>query len=431
VVFSLVAHGAVAAVLYMAVTRVPQIKDPALLQHFAVRQLDLHGLDPNFPKLPAAAQPPKIPYPGPWPDKAGGVAPDMADAMHSFLTSAAGRQTLIQPEFRKPVSFTQPVPVPNIMIWTPGEMPRKKIVAPQPDPDTSSYVKASLELPNQELKLSNLAVTSTDRSPRNDAMPASTTSPVESRIVKPVQKPLLTTSPSAEQPTAAAVLSVSELRMEEGTLFVPPVNDIAKSTSTSAGKPGSGAGNGSGNAAGEKDLARADDPSLSDADSMTTDGRRLTAEHIVVPRDGKFNVVAVGNSLSDDFPETSQVWGNRVAYTAYLHVGLKKNWILQYSVTRSADLAAAGNVTRIEAPWPYDIKRPNLLSRDLNADALMVHGVLNQTGRLESLAIVFPGGFRYASYVLYALRQWQFRPARQNGQATPVEVLLIIPEELD
>jgi hypothetical protein len=61
----------------------------------------------------------------------------------------------------------------------------------------------------------------------------------------------------------------------------------------------------------------------------------------------------------------------------------------------------------------------------------MIHGILNQAGRFESVAIAFPGSFRYASYVLYALRQWQFRPARQNGQATAVEVLLIIPEELD
>lgn len=427
--FSLVAHGALAAVFYFALTQAPRIVDPALLQHFAVRQLDLHGLDPHFPKLPAAAEGPKIPYPGPWP--AGSVPPDVSDAMRTFLSSAAGRQTLIQPELHSHVSFAQQVPLPSIMIWTPGQMPRKKIVAPLPDPDTSSYVKPSLDLPNQEIKLSNIAVAATDISPRIESMPATTTSPVESPTVKPVQKPLMTMSKSTEQPTAAAVISVSEIRMEEGTLFVPPVNDIAKSTTAAANKPGTGGGNGTGNGAAETGAARAEDPSLSDAESMRADGTRLTAEHIVVPRDGKFNVVAVGNSLADDYPETAEFWGNRVAYTAYLHVGLKKNWILQYSVTRSADLAAAGNVSRLEAPWPYEIKRPNLLSRDLNADALMVHGVLNQTGRLESLAIVFPGGFRYSSYVLYALRQWQFRPARQNGQATPVEVLLIIPEELD
>ena len=118
-----------------------------------------------------------------------------------------------------------------------------------------------------------------------------------------------------------------------------------------------------------------------------------------------------------------------MAYTAYLHVGLTKNWILQYALMRSSDAAPVDVVGRLEAPWPYDIVRPNLMSRDLNADALLIHGFLNQAGRLESLAIAFPSGFRYASFVLHALRQWQFRPALQNGHATAVEVLLIIPDE--
>jgi hypothetical protein len=112
-------------------------------------------------------------------------------------------------------------------------------------------------------------------------------------------------------------------------------------------------------------------------------------------------------------------------------VGLDKNWILQYSVTRSADAALAGNLARLEAPWPYDITRPNLATLDLHSDALMIHGILSEAGRFEALAFAFPHGFRYASFVLRALQQWQFRPARQNGQATPVEVLLIIPGELD
>jgi hypothetical protein len=71
------------------------------------------------------------------------------------------------------------------------------------------------------------------------------------------------------------------------------------------------------------------------------------------------------------------------------------------------------------------------VSRDLNADALMVHGILSQTGRFESLAIAFPAQYARASFVLHALQQWQFRPARQNGKATAVEVVLIIPDELE
>lgn len=431
VVLSLFAHGLIAACLYFGFMHVPAIKDPSLFQHYDVRQLDLHKLDPNFPQTPDEAKR-QIPYPHFDPASAGGLPADLKDAMRTFLSNAAGRQTIIQPEVRTQPHLAQVIPVPKVIIWSPGQMPRQRIVAPPPTPDTSSYVTPSLDLPTEELKLAEVSVASTDRAPRLEAMPASSTSPIETPTVKPIQKPLITVSKSEEQPTPAAVVSISEIRMEEGTLFVPPVNDVARAASdVPAAKPASGSGSGAGDGVNETASADADPATLSDAESITADGRRLSLEHIVLPRDGKFSVVVVGSSLGDDYPDMPDLWGSRVAYTAYLHVGLKKNWVLQYSATRAADVAGAGHVLRLEAPWPYDIKRPNLLTRDLNADALMVHGVLNQTGRLESLAIVFPSGFRYANYVLYALRQWQFRPARQNGQAMPVEVLLIIPDELD
>jgi hypothetical protein len=59
----------------------------------------------------------------------------------------------------------------------------------------------------------------------------------------------------------------------------------------------------------------------------------------------------------------------------------------------------------------------------------MVHGLLNTSGHFEALAVVFPTEFSQAQFVLSALRQWRFRPARQDGKIIAVEVLLIIPEE--
>jgi hypothetical protein len=136
----------------------------------------------------------------------------------------------------------------------------------------------------------------------------------------------------------------------------------------------------------------------------------------------------VGSSIEEKYPETAELWAGRLAYTVYLHVGLAKSWILQYSVPRAADAAVAGNVAHLEAPWPYCIVRPNIASGAIDADALMVHGFVNQSGRFEGLAIAFPAEFAQASLVLDALKQWQFRPATQNGQMARVEVLLIIPE---
>lgn len=423
--FSIVAHVAVAGAVYFGVTHLPRIEDRTMLERFSVRQLDLHSLDPNFPNMPRRDAPDnKIPYPAPavLDEVTGGLPPDLAEAMRTFIGAAAGRQTLIQPEFQTHLSFAQQVPLPTLIIWTPGPAARKRIVAPSAAPPAASSVKPSFDLPNQETRTADVAVAATDVSPRIQSLPAGTTSPLETHSAKPVQMAPATISASAEQPTPTAVLSISDVRMPDGTVLLPPVND--------AGPAGTGKFSASVHGGGASGHA-AQDAKREDADDATIDGRRLSAEHIIVSRDGKFSVVVVGSSLEEEYPETAELWANRVAYTAYLHVGLRKNWILQYSVTRAAETADAGRVARLEAPWPYDIQRPNLLSRDLNGDALMVHGVLNQAGHFESLAIAFPRSFRYASFVLHALRQWQFRPARQNGQATPVEVLLIIPEELD
>jgi hypothetical protein len=141
--------------------------------------------------------------------------------------------------------------------------------------------------------------------------------------------------------------------------------------------------------------------------------------------------VVVGESINDQVPEAAAVWKGRVAYTVYLHVGLTRSWILQYSLPPGADATADGAVAGLEAPWPYEIVRPNLAPDSVNADALMVHGFVDRTGRFETLSVVFPQEFPQAQFVLKCLEQWQFRPASQNGQMARVEVLLIVPEELE
>jgi hypothetical protein len=158
-------------------------------------------------------------------------------------------------------------------------------------------------------------------------------------------------------------------------------------------------------------------------------GNGRSVLHISLPPEGHFGVVVVGASLAERYPETVGLWGGRLAYTVYLHVGLAKTWILQYSIPRTAEASVAGNITKPEAPWPYDIVRPNLAPGDSDADAIMVHGFVNMSGRFEQLAVVFPSEFAQAKFVLSALQQWRFRPALQKGQIAAVEVLLIIPEQ--
>jgi len=117
-----------------------------------------------------------------------------------------------------------------------------------------------------------------------------------------------------------------------------------------------------------------------------------------------------------------------MASTVYLHVGLPKNWILQYSLPRIEDATAAGG-GHLEAPWPFEIARPNVDPGDLDADALILHGFVNKDGRFEKLQVIFPPQFVQSPMVLNVLNQWQFRPAKLNGVLTAVEVLLIIPDQ--
>jgi hypothetical protein len=131
--------------------------------------------------------------------------------------------------------------------------------------------------------------------------------------------------------------------------------------------------------------------------------------------------------MEEQYPETAALWGDRLIYSVYLHVGLSTSWILQYSLPLSAEARSAGNV-HIEAPWPFYIVRPTNGVGTIAADALMIHGFINESGHFEALAVVFPSTFRETTPVLQAIQQWRFRPAKHNGQVAKVEVLLIIPE---
>lgn len=419
IVLSIVMHAAVAGAMYYGLTHLPRIELRAALLRYPVRQIDLRGLDPDFPEMPNLHEiaTGKIPYPSQEVARqvTGDPPRELAQQMRSFLSAAPGRQLLIQPDIHSQLSFADQVPVPTMMIWglEPGE--HKTIVPPSRDLPVASNPKPTATPAITTTRPSEIPAVARDMSSVHAVSLPVTRAPVSDGVNRSGAAASL--RESMQQATSAAVLSISEFLVPDKTLLRLPTHEIAPS----AGGIGR-----------NTNLSlRTESAGAGEADDITVDGRHLSADHLLLPKDGKFNVVVVGSSLEEQYPEAARIWADRIPYTAYMHVGLNKSWILQYSATREAELAGAGRVERMNAPWPYDILRPNLYARDLHANALIVHGVLNQAGRLESLAIAAPSGFRYASFVLRMLREWQFRPALQNGQATPVEVLLIIPEVMN
>jgi hypothetical protein len=416
----------------------------------------------------------------------GGGSPDMAaPSMHSAdpggqpsapLIRNAVRpvhapQTLVQPDL-PPDLLAKQIPLPQVLIWTAGQIPVTKITPPRLQITNTPILHTSLEAPNEQLKIAELKISANAFGASALTLPPSTTAPVAvKRPNLPSQMPA-TASTLVGVATPARVLSLSDVQLERGTIALPALNELgaadgvndptaekalAGSSSNGVGKQSGSAtgrdqgGRGSDNAAGggNGQLASAgaggqggakegngrgdganDGSARGSGDNTGDAGTADTASvtEIRQPIDGQFGAVVVGSSIAERYPETMQMWAGRMAYSVYLHVGLEKNWILQYAVTRDT-ASVSGNPTQPKAPWPYLMERPHLAPGDFTSDAVMVHGRLNASGHFEELAVVFPSDFSQAQFVLASLRQWRFRPATQNGAVVALEVLLIIPEE--
>ena len=366
------------------------------------------------------------------------------------------RTTLIQPDAPK-VQLNQEIPLPTVVIWTPGV--QKNINPPPLPPTPLPMVHPSIELPNTEQAVSDLNISATPFQTVAPMPLPSTVAPLALHGQAPAGQLPQTAAPSSGAVSGARVLSLSDLQMPEGTVVIPLANQAAGGSTTgvllpgiplgtapagngktATDKEGGGAKNGQGDAGnqvadagGSGNHHGSDDGSPAGTDASSGDGSGSaatpTTTMITQPKNGRFEVVVVGTSVADEYPEAAKVWSGRMAYTVYLHVGVSKNWILQYSLPRTEEASVAGDAPRLSAPWPYVILRPNLVTP--NTDGVMVHGLLNTTGKLEKLALVFPAEFADAKFILDSLRQWQFRPAMQSGHAAAVEILLIIPTDTE
>ena len=478
---SIVLHGITAAlVLFGLAYKPPSAR--VITEHYSMRELDLQMQQQQMQAVRSL-----IPYPashsGPRAPAAAGNSSPTPPAPRPMTQAMRGPQTLIQPELPKPIALPEPIPLPQVVIWSPSKVVVKKIVPPLPQKPASAQVQPNLERPNEEMNLADVNISSSFHPSAKSIVTPSTTSPASVPIPQQVQLPPVSVTQPSAQPTPAAIISLSDLRMNNGTANLPPVSESALSTTPStltpsqthdlslpakeipSANPGQGSGtgsassnaaakgtgpgaaaapnnSGSGNSHGAQGKPNGTGPAMAagtpnasnspqGSPSGGNENGQLTSTQITLPKDGRFGAVVVGDSLQDQFPEVSGVWGSRMAYTVYLHVGLARNWIMQYALPRAADAADAGTVLRLDAPWPYSIVRPNFDPNSIDADAIMIHGFIDQAGHFEKLSMVVPPAYAQAQFVLAALSKWQFRPASQGGQSTRVEVLIIIPVELD
>jgi hypothetical protein len=452
---SILVHACACVLLYLGLNQARKVDSRLNNERYAVRIMELHTPEPKKQRV---AQNP-LPDPGQQPKtqpttSGGGQQTAAAPRIPiNFVAQKQAIQTLVQPD-APDLTIPQETPLPQIAVWSSRELPVKKIVQPAPETVTKIEVQPTLEAPNQEVRVADLKISASPFDTKAPLPTPSKTSPVNISAPTQTQHIPETASKDAGRAAPASVISLSDIK-QEGTATLPMINEVAPAPFTgslTAGQPkglsqtghgktegkenGAGTGRTSGDDAGK--AVGASGPAgqggtngQSGVEASVTSGTsQPTVVHINLPKDGKFAVVVVGSSLAEDYPETSRLWSGRLAYTVFLHVGTAKNWVLQYSLPRALQAAAAGNVARPDAPWPYDITRPSI-DADANTDAIMVHGFVNTAGRFEQLAVIFPTELAEAKFLLHILQQWQFRPSMQNGQATAVEVLLIIPDQAE
>ncbi len=465
-VVSILLHCVVMGLMYLGLKHAVKVEDDSASQRYTVRLLNLRSPEPEAQRAADSSAARMVSQAAARAIASGGhaAAPSVPRELAQLVPAP---QTLVQPDLPPNLLLPQATPIPMALMWSPENTPLKKIVPPPVRTPAPANVRPSLEAPNHESNVADLKISATAFVTKAPALPPSNTSPLAVLAPQPAKQLPATASKATGPPAPARVMSLSDLQLEEGTVALPMVNETARAGPSGIILPGraddgseAGTGNpasqqsgkGPGQEAGDRTdkTAGAANPgangnggakpgsgaglqptSGSGSGSVAEDGsgNERSVAHIALPKDGHFGVVVVGPSLAEKYPETVGLWNGRLAYTVYLRVGLARNWILQYSLPPAAEASTPASVTRPDAPWPYSMERPTLAPGDSDGDAVMVHGFVNNTGRFEKLAVVFPPEFAQAKFVLSALQQWQFRPALQNGKLVAVEVLLIIPEE--
>jgi hypothetical protein len=372
---------------------------------------------------------------------------------------------MIQPEVPPDQQVLPKIPIPQAMVWTSGEIARRKIVPPTPQTPGAIPVKPSLEKPNKELNLAEMPLTSMPYVTQAPMPVPATTSPVKMAGPVPAKQLPQTMSPDTDKATAARVISLSQQKLQQGTAALPVVNEIEEAEASGtptlgqsdgvsvigddradSQQDGAGAGHGAGSGGDRADGIAVDDGSSggsvgdsgggysiagdseNNPDSPMGEGES-PAEHILLPKSGQYGMVVVGASPEESYSQTANLWTGRLVYTVYLQTETAQNWILQYSLLHPIGSSNSGSSDpgRPDAPWPYDMMRPNLGYKDI----VLVHGFVSAAGRFEQLSVAYPPKFARTAMLLHALKLWEFRPAMNQGQPAAVEVLLIIPGEAD
>src|SRR5258708_23115001 len=130
-------------------------------------------------------------------------------------------QTLIDPDVDPNKMLPKETPLPAMLLWS-GHRPKITVLTPpRPKPPSITLDKPKLNFPNKEIQIAELNISSTRFQSKLPMPMPSNTSPVVLKRDLDVQRVPETSSVSTIDATPAAILSASDLHMNQGTVIIP------------------------------------------------------------------------------------------------------------------------------------------------------------------------------------------------------------------
>ena len=137
------------------------------------------------------------------------------------------------------LTLNQEVPVPTMVIWSPKKTDVKTVVAPQPEKATAANVKPMPDPPNRAsgpVRHQHLGPAVAHAETANPAQHNFACGDSGARSSADGAGDRLTAQRA--QPTPAAIMSLSDLKMAQGTVVLPPVNETAATDDAGSSAPG-------------------------------------------------------------------------------------------------------------------------------------------------------------------------------------------------
>jgi hypothetical protein len=188
------------------------------MQRYAVRIMELHKIEPKVqrsapksivdPGQQASAQPTS---PGGRPETA--AAPRIPT---NFVSQKQALQTLIQPDAPHDVLIPQTA-LPQVLVWSSPDITVRKIVQPSTQTAAEMNVRPSLAPPNEEVRVSDLKLSSSEFDTKAPMPVPSKTSPINVQSTATTQQIPQTASKDSGRATPASVISASNIQLQEGT----------------------------------------------------------------------------------------------------------------------------------------------------------------------------------------------------------------------